>query len=80
MEIVFSKKFQKEFMKIKDRSLLLRIASQINKLGKMPYSGKPLKYNFKNYRSLRVTPFRIIYRIDNDKIIVNCLGHRKKIY
>ncbi len=79
-EIVFSKGFQKEFRKIRDKSTRLRLIKQIKKISEAPYSGKPLRYSLKNYRSLRISPFRIIYRLEKDKIIVNCFDHRKMIY
>jgi len=80
MEILFSKEFKKEFKKIKDKSIRLKIIKQIKKLSKMPKSGKPLKYNLKNHRSLRVHQFRIVYRIEKGKIIVNCFDHRRSVY
>ncbi len=32
--------------------------------------GKPLKYSWKGHRSLRVSDYRIIYRVDEEKVIV----------
>jgi addiction module RelE/StbE family toxin len=44
--------------------------------------GKPLRYNFKGYRRLRVSTYRIIYRIDekNHKVIITDINHRKDAY
>lgn len=44
--------------------------------------GKPLKYSLKGYRRLRVGDYRVIYRVDEDKIIVIVIDieHRKDIY
>ena len=44
--------------------------------------GKPLKYSLKGHRRLRVGDYRIIYRIDEDRIIVIIveIDHRKDIY
>tara|TARA_Y100000034_G_scaffold73134_1_gene88101 strand:- start:178 stop:426 length:249 start_codon:yes stop_codon:yes gene_type:complete len=80
MEIIFSEDFKKEFKKIKEKDIRLKIIKQIKKLSKMPESGKPLKYNFKNHRSLRIPPFRIIYRLEKEKIVINCFDHRKDAY
>ncbi len=80
MEIIFSEEFKKEFQKIKDKTTRLRIIKQLKKLSQMPEAGKPLQYNLKNHRSLRVPPFRIIYRLEEDKIILNCFDHRKDVY
>jgi len=44
--------------------------------------GKPLRYNLKGYRSLRVSTYRIIYRIDeeNHKVVITDINHRKDSY
>ncbi|MBA3721739.1 MAG: type II toxin-antitoxin system RelE/ParE family toxin [Parachlamydiaceae bacterium] len=44
--------------------------------------GKPLRYSLKGYRSLRVGEYRVIYKIDEDKVIVIIvdIDHRKDIY
>ncbi len=80
MEIIFSNDFKKDFKKIKDKNIRLKIIKQLKKLSKNPNVGKPLKYTLKNYRSLRIPPYRIIYHIEKEVIMVNCFDHRKKVY
>tara|TARA_Y100000310_G_scaffold238645_1_gene242115 strand:- start:636 stop:878 length:243 start_codon:yes stop_codon:yes gene_type:complete len=80
MDIIFSDEFRKDYKKIKDKSTQLKIIKQLKKLSENPELGKPLKYNLKNHRSVRVTPYRIIYRIEKDRIIINCFDHRKDVY
>jgi mRNA-degrading endonuclease RelE of RelBE toxin-antitoxin system len=80
MHILFSDEFRNEFKKIKNKEIRLRIIKQLKKLEETPESGKPLKYDLKGHRSIRITPFRIIYRIDKDTLIVNCFDHRKDVY
>jgi len=80
MEILFSDEFRRDFKKIKDKTTRLKIIKQLRKLSESPEAGKSLKYNLKNHRSVRVVPFRIIYRIEQDKIIINCFDHRKDVY
>lgn len=80
MEIVFSEDFKKDFQKIKDKTTRLRIIKQLKKLSEMPEAGKPLQYEWKNHRSLRVPPFRIVYRLEREKIIINGFDHRKEVY
>ena len=80
MQVIFSDEFRREFRKIKDKKIRLRIIKHIKKLGKVPKSGKPLGYELKGHRSVRIPPFRIIYRIEKDKIIINCFDHRKDVY
>ncbi|MCG2717249.1 MAG: type II toxin-antitoxin system mRNA interferase toxin, RelE/StbE family [Nanoarchaeota archaeon] len=80
MQILFSEEFKKEFKKIKDKSIRLKIIKQIKKLATSSEIGKPLRYKLRNHRSLRIHPFRIIYRAEESKVIINCFDHRKKVY
>ena len=80
MEIIFSEEFKKDFKRIKDKTTRLKLIKHIKKLAELPESGKPLKYELKNHRSVRIPPFRIIYRLEKDKIIINCFDHRRDIY
>lgn len=43
-------------------------------------SGKPLRYNLKGHRCLRVSDYRVIYRIENKSVIIIAIKHRKDIY
>ena len=80
MQIIFSKEFRKEFKKISDKPTRLKIIKNLKKLHLRPESGKPLKHNLKNHRSIKIPPFRIIYRLEQDNIIINCFDHRKDVY
>ena len=44
--------------------------------------GKPLRYSLKGHRRLRVGDYRVIYRVDNDLVIVYIIeiDHRKDLY
>jgi addiction module RelE/StbE family toxin len=80
MEIIFSEDFKNEFKKIKDKTTRIKIIKHIKKLEILPESGKPLQHDLKNHRTIRIPPFRLIYRIEGDKIIINCFDHRKDVY
>ena len=58
------------------------IKAHIQKLSDNPYSGKPLEKELSGYHSLRTKRFRVIYKIDHDKKIVQIhyVGHRKDVY
>jgi mRNA interferase RelE/StbE len=43
-------------------------------------SGAPLRHSLKGHRKMRVGDYRIIYRIEQNNIIVLKIGHRKDIY
>ncbi|MBR9699925.1 type II toxin-antitoxin system RelE/ParE family toxin [Candidatus Woesearchaeota archaeon] len=80
MEIIFSDEFKKDFKKIKDKQTRLRLIKHIKKLASLPESGKPLKYELKNHRGIKIPPFRIIYRLEKERIVINCFDHRKDVY
>ncbi len=42
--------------------------------------GKPLRNSLKGYRSLRVGDYRVIFRIDKNKVLVFAVMHRKFVY
>lgn len=42
--------------------------------------GKPLRYSLKGHRRLRVSNYRVVYRIENKSVIIIAIKHRKDIY
>ena len=44
--------------------------------------GKPLRYSLKGYRRLRVSDYRIVYRIEQEAhmVVIVAIKHRKDIY
>jgi len=80
MKIIFSESFKKDYQKIKDKKVRIKILKQIKKIGDRSDVGKPLGGNLKGHRSLRIKPFRIIYRIEENDIVINCFDHRKRVY
>lgn len=44
--------------------------------------GKPLRYSFKGHRRLRVSDYRVVYRIDLETrtVLIVAIKHRKDVY
>lgn len=44
--------------------------------------GKPLRYSLKGHRRLRVSDYRVVYRIDatHHVVIIAAIKHRKEVY
>jgi mRNA interferase RelE/StbE len=44
--------------------------------------GKPLRYSLKGHRRLRVSDYRIVYRIDSNEntVIIVSIKHRRDVY
>ena len=64
------------------REVQSKIAAVIDLLEKKPYAGKLLDGKFKGLRSIRAWPYRVIYEIYENKLIVYILRirHRKDAY
>lgn len=56
------------------------LGKQIRKIEQYPELGKPLKYELSNYRSIRVSSFRLIYKIENNDITFVYFDKRDNIY
>ena len=68
------KEIPKKFLeKIKD-------AIDVKLKEKPEYYGIPLRGSLKPYRKLRIGDYRIVFRIDNEKIYILAALHRKKVY
>ena len=81
MRVEYSNTARKEIKKLPKRKQL-KIILTIQKLKNDPYAGKKLKGEFEGLRSLKIWPYRIIYRyLTQDKLIfINVIQHRQKVY
>jgi|TARA_Y100000310_G_scaffold308415_1_gene351509 mRNA-degrading endonuclease RelE of RelBE toxin-antitoxin system len=62
-----------------DNFLLKKLRLQILKILDDPNIGKPLKYK-RGERSLYIRPFRLIYSVREEEIILLKFEHRKNVY
>ena len=62
-----------------DSFLLNKIKKQIVKIIENPEVGKSLKYK-RGERSLYIKPFRLVYAVRGDELILLKFNHRKKVY
>ncbi len=77
-KITRSPKFIKQTKHL-DNFLLKKLKSQITKIFKNPDVGKPLKYS-RGERSLYIKPFRLVYSVSGDELILLKFDHRKRVY
>ena len=73
-KVTRSPTFIKQTKKL-DKSLLERLKKQILKILENQSIGKPLKYK-RGERVLRIKPFRLIYSIKEDELILLKFDHR----
>jgi len=63
-----------------DKGLRERFYKGLEKLVVNPSIGKPLQYDFKGCRRVRIDPFRVIYKVKEDTIFVLAFEHRGLVY
>ncbi len=78
MKIYYTHEFLKNYKKL-DKNLKTKVKLAIKKLVG-GHTGKKLKYELRDYYSIRVSDIRVIYKIVDDDIILITCGHRKKVY
>jgi len=78
-EIEFTSSFSKR-MRTLNEETQVRILHEGNVLRTNPYTGKPLRGEWKGVFSLRIGDYRVLYQIKGSKVILLAVGHRKHIY
>ncbi|MFG1415847.1 MAG: type II toxin-antitoxin system RelE/ParE family toxin [Thermoplasmataceae archaeon] len=78
--IVYTSKFEHEVKKVRDKKIKERLEKNIKIIIENPEIGKPLKYALKGERTIRIAPFRLIYAIDGNSIILLRFEHRSEVY
>jgi mRNA interferase RelE/StbE len=79
--LLYSETSRKQIKKLHPRLKPL-IKSKIGQIREDPYIGKSLERELSGYHSIRTKRYRIIYRILEDKRIIQIyyVGHRRDIY
>lgn len=80
MKLIYTEEFKGDLKKIRDKKIQTRIKKIIHKIIDNPEIGKTLKYELFPLRSARIPPFRVLYELKGDIIILHKFEHRKKIY
>ena len=81
MKVNYSKTSLKQLKNLPEKNQI-EILKKIEKLRNDSDIGKKLKGPLKNFRSLKVWPYRIIYQYsDSAKVIfINVIQHRQSVY
>lgn len=61
-KIRYGPKFEKDIKKFRDFGFLEKIQKQISKIKDNPGIGKPLKYDWKGSREVRIGPYRLFLK------------------
>ena len=57
-----------------------KILHKLNQLMFDPLAGKTLRGELEGLRSLRAWPYRIVYELEKEKIIIYSIVHRQSVY
>ena len=79
MVIITPSKRFKKCVKRLDNFEREKIEKQIKKVIENPRVGKPLRYK-RGERSLYIKPFRLVYAVRGNEIILLKFDHRKRVY
>jgi len=79
-EVIWTKKFERELRKLRDKTIKKRVKEQIEKILDNPETGKPLRFALKGERSVRVSPYRLIYAVQGATLYLLRFEHRKVVY
>ena len=80
-KVVITKKAQKD-LKSLDKVFLNKTKRALISLQNTPHIGKSLSGILKGYYSIRIWPYRIVYKVflKEKTILVVRIGHRKDVY
>ena len=79
MKVEYSGRAKKQLDKLPNREAK-KVLRKISALEDESVSGKFLRGDFAGFISLRVWPYRIIYRIEKQVIVIVSIGHRQGVY
>ncbi len=76
VEVVYEKRFQKKYDKIKDQGFKEQVKKQIQKIINNPDIGKPMMYDRRGTREVYVSHFRLSYAFADETIYLLDLYHK----
>ena len=79
--LLLSHKFDRDFSRL-EKTLQDRVVWGLRDLNEAPHTGKQLKGKLKELWSWRVGKYRILYQIQEEKLLVFAISvrHRKHVY
>ncbi len=79
-EVVRTDSFEASFKKTRDKKIKERIKKQIERIIQNPDVGKPLRHDLKGERSIRIEPYRLIYKVEGETLYLLRFFNREKGY
>lgn len=79
MKIKYKPSAAKQLLKL-PQSEKKKVIKKLELLAKNPYAGKVLRGELEGLRSLRAWPYRIVYEVENNSLIILSITHRQSVY
>lgn len=79
-KVVWTKAFERQVRRVKDSAVKNRIKKKTQEILENPEIGKPLRFELKGERSIRIPPYRLIYAAVGDTLYFLRVEHRKAVY
>ena len=79
-EIVYTRKFERDVRKLRDGPVKERLSRQIRKIAEDPEIGRPLRCGLKGEWTARIAPYRLIYAVQGDRLVLLRSERRKSAY
>jgi addiction module RelE/StbE family toxin len=79
-QIAVTDKFESDVKKIRSKDIKSRIDKEVKRISLHPEVGKPLEYTLKGERTIRIPPYRLIYKVESNRLILLRFEHRGKAY
>ena len=77
--VELTKHFSKQIRNL-DQKAQVQIIKEIYSWENNPKVAKPLHGEFKGVLSTRIGKYRVLYKIEGEKILLLAVGHRKNVY
>jgi mRNA interferase RelE/StbE len=78
-KLEFTPRFERRFRSL-DRQTQVRILRELQILTENPYAGKMLRGEWKSVYSLRIGEYRVLYLVQEERVILATVGHRRRVY
>ncbi len=79
-KVVWTETFERQVRKLRDKTVKNRIRKKAQEILEDPEIGKPLRFELKGERSIRIPPYRLIYAAVGDTLYFLRVEHRKTAY
>ncbi len=80
MDAIFSDEFKRQKTKIRDNATLTRLQKTVEGILSNHEKWKFLGRNLAGKKSVRITPFRLIFEVHGSTVIFQTFDHRGKVY